>query len=99
MTEPNTKSDAQPAKGQPGEPVAGIPALPEKQRRELWLYIAVSIVAVELLLGVGAILYSFVGITPDASGQRVFSFPWLIWGALSLIVPTLVLLLVHSADV
>jgi hypothetical protein len=40
-----------------------------------------------------------VGITPDASGQRVFSFPWLIWGALSLIVPTLVLLLVHSADV
>ena len=36
-------------------------SLSEKQRGELWIYIAVSIVAVELLVAVGAIIYGFMG--------------------------------------
>lgn len=75
------------------------PALPEQQRRELWLYIVVSIVAVELLITVGALFFGFMGARVDESGQHVFSFPWLSWTAFTVIAPTLILLLAHSADV
>jgi hypothetical protein len=71
------------------------PSLSEKQRRELWLYIGVSIAAVELLVAVGAMFYGFMG----SSAERVFAFPWLTWGAISALAPALLLLLVHSADV
>lgn len=73
------------------------PALPEKQRRELWIYIAVSIVAVELLITVGAVLYGFM--SGSGTGRNAFVFPWLTWGALAVVSPTLILLLVHFADV
>lgn len=73
------------------------PALSEKQRRELWTYIAVSIVAVELLVASGAVLYGFM--MPGVGGGREFSFPWLSWGAVAVLVPTCILLLVHFADV
>lgn len=78
-------------------PQSARPALSEKQRRELWLYIAVSIVAVELLVATGAVLYGFMA--PGASGGKAFVFPWLPWGAVSVMAPTLVLLLVYFADV
>lgn len=78
---------------------ASSPSLSEKQRRELWLYIAVSIVAVELLIAVGAVLYSFISATPGNTGSPVLSFPWLSWGAVSGVAPALILLLVHLADV
>ncbi|MDL2207513.1 hypothetical protein LJC09_02805 [Desulfovibrio sp. OttesenSCG-928-F20] len=74
------------------------PALSEQQRRELWLYIAVSLVAVELLLAVGALLFSFITM-PEGAGGKTLAFPWLSWGALALVTPALILLLVHSADV
>lgn len=70
----------------------------ESKRRELWLYVAVSIVAVELLLAVGALLFSFITL-PEGQGHKGVNFPWLSWGALAIVVPTLILLLVHSADV
>ena len=73
------------------------PALSEKQRRELWLYIAVSIATVELLITTGAILYGFMA--PGSGNAKTFAFPWLSWGAVAVIVPTLILLLVHFADV
>ncbi len=71
------------------------PALAEKQRRELWLYLAVSIVAVELLLTVGAVFYGFMSMGSD----RRFVFPWLSWAAAALVCPSLILLLAHFADV
>lgn len=89
----DTKKDATPT----GTPC---PILSEKQRRELWLYIAVSIVAVELMIAVSAILYSFIsagGITPGEATH--FSFPWLSWGAFSATALALILLFVHLADV
>lgn len=75
------------------------PTLSEKQRRELWLYIAVSIVGVELMIATGAVLYSFISAAPDASGTARIIFPWLSWGAVSAVAPALILLLVHLADV
>lgn len=71
-------------------------ALSEKQRRELWLYIAVTIGAVELLVAVGAIVYGFMS---SGSDQRAFAFPWLYWAGLAVTVPALILMLVHFADV
>ena len=79
--------------GKPSRPV-----LSEKQRAELWMYIAVSIVAVDLLVAVGAVIYGFMS-TGVVAGQRVFAFPWLSWGAVSVVAPALILLLVHFADV
>lgn len=74
------------------------PALSEKQRRELWLYIAATIAAVELLVLVGALFYGFLGAGQGAAG-RGFAFPWLHWAAMAVVVPALILLLVHFADV
>ncbi|MDL2316098.1 hypothetical protein LJC59_03340 [Desulfovibrio sp. OttesenSCG-928-A18] len=74
------------------------PSLSEKQRRELWMYIAVSIVAVELLVAVGALFYGF--LSAGAAGTEArFTFPWLSWGAVAVIAPSLILLAVHLADV
>ena len=72
------------------------PALSEKQRRELWLYIAASIAAVELLVVVGALFYGFMG---SGAGEHGFAFPWLHWAAMAVVVPALILLLAHFADV
>lgn len=72
------------------------PPLSEKQRRELWLYIAASIAAVELLAIVGALFYGFMG---AGVGEHGFAFPWLHWAAMAVVVPALILLLVHFADV
>lgn len=81
-----------------GEARQNTPSISEKQRRELWLYLAVSITAVELLLATGALLFSFINL-PGAQSGGGLSFPWLTWGALSLVMPALILLLAHSADI
>lgn len=80
-----------------GRSASPSPTLSEKQRRELWLYIAVSIAAVEFLIAVGAVFYGFMAYNPG-SGQA-FAFPWISWGAIAVMAPTLILLLVHFADV
>ncbi len=72
--------------------------LSEKKRRELWLYLAVSIVAVELLLVVGAVFYSFIS-AARSGGGAVPAFPWLMWGSLAVLFPAVILLAVHHADV
>ncbi len=69
----------------------------EKQRNELWMYLAVSIVAVELLVTVGALCYGFIASAASAPGE--YAFPWLSWGAVSLLAPACILLAVHLADV
>ncbi|MDR2489742.1 MAG: hypothetical protein LBD42_09705 [Desulfovibrio sp.] len=73
-------------------------ALSEKQRRDLWRYIAVSIAAVELLTAVVAVVYGFM---QSGAGERprAFTFPWLYWAILAVVLPSLILLLVHFADV
>ncbi|MDR3177184.1 MAG: hypothetical protein LBU06_11720 [Desulfovibrio sp.] len=74
-------------------------SLPESRRRELWLYIFVFIGTVEFLLAVGALLFAFVngGSAPD--GRFLPAFPWLSYSALALLVPSLILLAAHLADV
>lgn len=67
----------------------------EKKRRELLLYLSVSIAAVEMLLLVGCIFYSFM----SAETKGAASFPWLVWGSLAIIFPAVILLAVHQADV
>lgn len=87
--------------GEGGKPESPAPpsALSEKQRRELWLYIAVSLVAVELLIGVGALLYGFIGGEGEAGQAFSFSFPWLYFAVAAVLAPALILLLTHLADV
>ncbi|MDR2161558.1 MAG: hypothetical protein LBO77_05385 [Desulfovibrio sp.] len=67
----------------------------EKKRREMLLYLGISIAAVELFLAVGGLCFGFIA----SLGRGPFSFPWLLWGSLSLLVPAVILLAVHLADV
>jgi MFS family permease len=80
-------------------PDQGALALSEKQRRELWTYIAVSIVAVELLIVVGALLFGFMSASGGRAAGRVVAFPWVGCGAAALLTPAFILLAVHLADV
>ena len=93
-------ADSEQIRPEPGQGAASrelAPALSEKQRRELWTYIGVSIVGVELLIAGGALLFGFVGASGE--GARVVSFPWVAWGAVALLTPAFILLAVHLADV
>jgi hypothetical protein len=83
-------------RGEEQRPCPASSALSEKQRRELWRYIAASIAAVELVAAVVAVIYGFMRSGP---GARDFAFPWLHWAAMAAIIPSLLLLLVHLADV
>ncbi|MDL2266506.1 hypothetical protein LJC46_00775 [Desulfovibrio sp. OttesenSCG-928-G15] len=88
------------ASGEDAATAAPSPSLSEKQRRELWLYIAVSIAAVELLIAMGSFLYAFITASPATSNAPTsITVPWVAWGAMALIAPTLILLIVHVADV
>jgi len=91
------KSSAASGKEAPSSAPSG-PKLSEKQRRELWTYIAVSIAAVEVLVAGGALLFGFIGIA-STGDTRVISFPWITWGAVALLSPAFILLAVHLADV
>ena len=72
-------------------------AASEKRRRELWLYVGASIAVVEMILAVGGVLYGF--ISSPGRGFGAQSFPWLAWGSLAIIIPAIILLAVHQADV
>ena len=68
----------------------------ERQRRELWMYLAVSIVAVEVMVFAAALLFGFMrGAVQGKSGTLVF--PWLSWSAVAIILPAIILLCVHMA--
>ena len=70
----------------------------DKKRGELWLYLSVSIVAVEFLIFVVALVFGFIA-TPQAQPGEVvrIAFPWLSWAATAIIVPAIMLLSVHLA--
>jgi hypothetical protein len=69
----------------------------ERKRREMLLYVGISIAAVELFIFVGGLCYGF--IASWGRGVAALSFPWLLWGSLALIAPAVILLAVHQADV
>ena len=68
----------------------------ERQRSELWMYLAASIVAVEVMVFAAALLFGFMrGAVQGKSGTLVF--PWLSWTAAAIILPAVILLCVHMA--
>jgi hypothetical protein len=69
----------------------------ERKRREMLLYLGISIAAVELCIFVGGLCYGF--IASWGRGPAGLSFPWLLWGSLAVIAPAVILLAVHQADV
>ena len=70
----------------------------DKKRGELWLYLSVSIVAVEFLIFVVALVFGFVSTPPLQPGEVArIPFPWLSWAAAAIIVPAIMLLSVHLA--
>lgn len=70
----------------------------DKRKRELWLYLSVSIAAVEVLIFVACLLFGFIA-TPQPEPGKIphIAFPWLSWAATSIIVPSIILLAVHMA--
>ena len=88
----NKPPEAPETNGQPE-----VTPLSEKRRKELWLYLAASIVTVEMILAVGGLAYGF--IASPGRGVGAHSFPWLVWGSLSFIIPAVIILAVHQADV
>jgi hypothetical protein len=70
---------------------------PERKRREMLLYLGISIAAVELFIFVGGLCYGF--IASWGRGPAGLSFPWLLWASLAVIAPAVILLAVHQADV
>ncbi len=78
----------------PPEPPGPKASLNEKQRHTLWVYLAASIALVEMFLVVGCTLSAFI-----ASQDGHVAFPWMLWGALALGLPALLLLAVHLSGV
>lgn len=64
----------------------------EQRRRELWMYLAVSIIAIEFFIFVGALFFAFV-----SSDNGQLQFPWLSWAAIAVGVPSVLLVSVHLA--
>jgi hypothetical protein len=73
--------------------------LTARQRRELKLYLLVGAAALEFMLASGALLYAFVNGYTGPDGRFVFAFPVMAFAAAALLVPALLLLFVHLADV
>lgn len=64
----------------------------EQRRRELWMYLAVSIIAIEFFIFVAALFFAFIS---NDNGQ--LQFPWLSWAAVAVGVPSILLISVHLA--
>lgn len=64
----------------------------EQRRRELWMYLAVSIIAMEFFIFVAALFFAFIS---NDNGQ--LQFPWLSWAAIAVGVPSVLLISVHLA--
>lgn len=64
----------------------------DQRRRELWMYLAVSIIAIEFFIFVGALFFAFA-----ANDNGHIKFPWLSWSAIAIGVPSVLLVSVHLA--
>jgi hypothetical protein len=84
-------------RARPADPAGETPAA--RRRRELILYLLAGAAALEFMLASGALLYAFVNGYTGPDGRFVFSFPLLPFSAAALLVPALLLLFVHLADV
>ena len=67
------------------------------RRQELWLYVSVAIVAVELLVTVVALCYGIITAPPQTGDGFHLAFPWLSWIAAMVIAPALIIVAVHLA--
>jgi hypothetical protein len=73
--------------------------LSARQRRELKVYLLAGTAALEFMLASAALLYAFVNGHTGPDGRFVFAFPVTAFAAAALLVPALLLLFVHLADV
>ena len=64
----------------------------EQRRRELWMYLAVSIIAMEFFIFVAALFFAFI-----SNDNGHLQFPWLSWAAIAVGVPSVLLISVHLA--
>lgn len=82
----------------PESPKTPLPASSALARRqELWLYVSVAIVAVELLVTVVALCYGIITAPPQTGDGFRLAFPWLSWIAAMIIAPALIIVTVHLA--
>jgi hypothetical protein len=70
-----------------------------RRRRELKLYLLAGAAALEFMLASAALLYAFVNGYTGPDGRFIFSFPLPTFAAAALLIPALLLLLTHLADV
>jgi hypothetical protein len=94
----NAKEKPANERGRPTTDPAG-ETLTTRQRRELKLYLLAGAAALEFMLASGALLYAFVNGYTGPDGRFVFAFPLMAFAAAALLVPALLLLFVHLADI
>jgi hypothetical protein len=97
--EPSANAREKPAneRVRPADPAGETQAA--RQRRELILYLLAGAAALEFMSASGALLYAFVNGYTGPDGRFVFSFPLIPFSAAALLIPALLLLFVHLADV
>lgn len=71
----------------------------EKEQKNLFLYLVIGIVLVELAVTVGAVVYSITNAQPSPSGGAPrFKFPWIGYTVAVIMVPVLAMLLVNMVS-
>ncbi len=88
----NTKTEAPKQQEQPNLHA-------EKSRRELWMYLGVGILSIDLLVTVACVCYAFITASPNAQGVRSISFPLLQWVAGIITLPALLVAAIHFTGV
>ena len=81
----------------PESPTIPPPSPALARRQELWLYVSVAIVAVELLVTVVALCYGIITAPPQTDDGFRLAFPWISWIAAMVVAPALIVVIVHMA--
>lgn len=67
----------------------------EKEQKDLFLYLVIGIVLMELAVTVGALIFSITNAQTSSTGVPRFNFPWIGYLVSVVMVPVLVMLLVN----
>jgi|GEM_PF-413453 len=70
----------------------------EKEQKNLFLYVVITIVLLEFAATVGAIVYSIANAERSDSGMMHFNFPWLGFLVMAMLIPALVMLVLHMVN-